>query len=115
MSITRSTNLDQIYVSHFGLTDRVIADILPDDFSKKFDQQHHMAVIEICLNLFTCELYQENLITSKLIKRLMKTKQVKYLISKINLAQQYHADKLFGIIQTPIDEIISDSLTKQKS
>ena len=34
MSITRSTNLDQIYVSQFGLTDRVIADFLPDEFPK---------------------------------------------------------------------------------
>ena len=34
MSITRSTNLDQIYVSQFGLTNRVIADFLPDKFPK---------------------------------------------------------------------------------
>ena len=34
MSITRSTNLDQIYVSQFGLTNRVIADFLPDEFPK---------------------------------------------------------------------------------
>ena len=32
MSITRSTNLDQIYVSQFGLTNRVISDFLPDEF-----------------------------------------------------------------------------------
>ena len=29
--------------------------------------------------------------------------------------QQYHADKLFDIIQTPTDEMIADSLTKPKS
>ena len=41
--------------------------------------------------------------------------QLKHLLRKINLAQQYHADKLFEIIQTPTDEMIEDSLTKPKS
>ena len=44
-----------------------------------------------------------------------KTKQLKHLLSKINLAQQYHADKLYEIIQNPTDEMIADSLTKPKS
>jgi hypothetical protein len=44
-----------------------------------------------------------------------KTKQLKHLLSKINLLQQYHADKLFEIKQTPTDEMIADSLTKPKS
>ena len=45
-----------------------------------------------------------------------KTKQLKHKLSKINLAQQYHADKLFEIIiQMPTDEMIADSLTKPKS
>ena len=34
MPITRSTHLDQIYVYQFGLTNRVIADFLPDEFPK---------------------------------------------------------------------------------
>ena len=38
MSITRSTNLDQIYISQFGLTNRVISDFLPDEFPK--DSSH---------------------------------------------------------------------------
>ena len=42
-------------------------------------------------------------------------KQLKHLLGKINLAQQYHADKLFEIILTPTDEMIADSLTKSKS
>ena len=48
-------------------------------------------------------------------QKLSKTKQLKHLISKINLPQQYHADKLFEIIQSPTDEMIADSLTKPKS
>ena len=44
-----------------------------------------------------------------------KTKQLKHLLSKINLAQKYHADKLFEIIQTLTDEMIADLLTKPKS
>ena len=57
--------------------------------------------IEIGLNLQTCDLYQDNLIASKVIKRLTKTKWLKHLLNKINLAQQYHADKLFEIIKPP--------------
>jgi hypothetical protein len=71
--------------------------------------------IEIGLNLQTCYLYQDNLSASKIIQRQTKTKQLKHLLSKINLAQQYHADKLFEIIQTPTDEMIADSLTKPKA
>ncbi len=52
---------------------------------------------------------------SKVIQRQTKTKQLKHLLSKINLAQQYHADKLFEIIQTPTDEMIADFLTKPKA
>ena len=44
-----------------------------------------------------------------------KTKQLKHLLSKINLAQKYHTDKLFEIIRTRTDEMIADSLTKPKS
>ena len=44
-----------------------------------------------------------------------KTKHVKHLLSKINLAQEYFADKLYVIIQTPTEEIIADSLTKPKA
>ena len=44
-----------------------------------------------------------------------KTKQLKHLLRKINLAQQYYGDKLFEIIQTPTDEMIADSLTKLTS
>ena len=72
-------------------------------------------IIEIGLNLQNCDLYQDNLSASKVIKQLTKTKQLKHLLSKINLAQQYHADKLFEIIQTPTDEMIADSLIKPKS
>ena len=71
--------------------------------------------IEIGLNLQTCYLYQDNLSAFKVIQRQTKTKQLKHLLSKINLAQQYHADKLFEIIQTPTDEMIADSLTKPKA
>jgi hypothetical protein len=44
-----------------------------------------------------------------------KTKQVKHLLSKINLAQQYFADKLYVIVQTPTEEMIADALTKPKA
>ena len=44
-----------------------------------------------------------------------KTKQVKHLLSKINLAQQYFAEKLYVINQTPTEEMIADSLTKPKA
>ena len=44
-----------------------------------------------------------------------KTKQVKHLLIKINLAQQYFADKLFVIVQTPTEEMIADALTKPKA
>jgi len=60
-------------------------------------------------------LYQDNLIASKVIIEQTKTKQLKHLLSKINLAQTYHADKLYEIIQTSTDEMIADSLTKPKS
>ena len=54
----------------------------------------------------------DNLRASKIIIKSTKTKQVKHLLSKINLAQQYFADKLYVIIQTPTEEMIADSLTK---
>jgi len=41
-----------------------------------------------------------------------KTKKLKHLLSKINLAMQYHADNIIEIIETPTDEMIADSLTK---
>ena len=44
-----------------------------------------------------------------------ETAQTSAKQDKINLAQQYHADKLFEIIQTPTDEMIADSFTKPKS
>jgi len=43
-----------------------------------------------------------------------KTKQVKHLLIKINLAQQYFVDKLY-IVQTPTEGMIADSLTKSKA
>jgi len=72
-------------------------------------------LIEINLPTTISHLYQDNLSASKVIMKQTKTKQLKHLLSKINLAQQYHADKLFEIIQTPTDEMIADSLTKPKS
>ena len=36
-------------------------------------------------------------------------------MSKINLAQQYYADKLYVIIQTPTEDMIADALTKPKA
>ena len=38
-----------------------------------------------------------------------------HLLSKINLAQKYYADKLYAIIQTPPDDMIADDLTKPKA
>ena len=65
------------------------------------------------LNLKTCDLYQDNLNASKVIKRLTKTKQTSNtLLSEINIAQPYHGDKLFETIQTPTEEMITDSLTE---
>jgi hypothetical protein len=72
-------------------------------------------LIEIELPTSISYLYQDNLSASKVIMKQTKTKQLKHLLSKINLAQQYHADKLYEIIQTPTDEMIADSLTKPKS
>jgi hypothetical protein len=71
--------------------------------------------LEIGLPLSICHLYQDNLSASKIISKTTKTKQVKHLLSKINLCQQYFADKLYEIIQTPTDEMIADALTKPKS
>jgi len=71
--------------------------------------------IEIGLNLKTCNLYQDNLSASKVIKRLTKAKQLKHLLSNINFAQQYYIDKLFEIIQTPTEEMIANSVTNPKS
>jgi hypothetical protein len=55
-------------------------------------------LIEINLPTTISHLYQDNLSASKVIMKQTKTKQLKHLLSKINLAQQYHADKLFEII-----------------
>ena len=41
----------------------------------------------------------------KLLPRLQKSKQVKHLLSKINLTQQYYADKLYTIIKTTMQRI----------
>ena len=71
--------------------------------------------LEIRLPLSICYLYQDNLSASKIITKSTKTKQVKHLLSKINLAQQYYADKLYTIIQTPTDDMIADTLTKPKA
>jgi hypothetical protein len=51
---------------------------------------------------------------SKILSKSAKTKQVKHFLSKINLAQQYFADRLYVIIQTPTDDMIADALTKPK-
>ena len=69
---------------------------------------------EIGLPLTICHLYQDNLSASKIMMKSTKTKQVKHLLSKINLAQQYFDDNLYVIIQTPT-EMIADSLTKPKA
>ena len=60
-------------------------------------------------------LYQDNLSASQVIMKQTKSIQLKHLLSKINLALQYHTDKLFEIIQTPTDEMIADLLKKPKS
>jgi hypothetical protein len=52
---------------------------------------------------------------SKIITKTTKTKQVKHLLKKINLAQQYYADKLYVIIQTPTEDMLADSLTEPKA
>ena len=53
---------------------------------------------------------------SKNITKTAKTKQIKHLLRKINLAQQYYAeDKLYVIIQTPTEDMIADALTKPKA
>ena len=70
---------------------------------------------EIGLPLTICHLYQDNLSASKIIMKSIKTQQVKHLLSKINLAQQYFADKLYVIVQTPTEEMIADALTKPKA
>ena len=59
--------------------------------------------LEIGLPLSICYLHQDNLSASKIITKSTKTKQVKHLLSKFNLAQQYYADKLYVIIQTPTE------------
>ena len=77
-------------------------------------------ILEIGLPLSICHLYQDNLSASKILSKSAKTKQVKHLLSKINLAQQYFADRLYVIIyiiiiQTPTDDMIADALTKPKA
>ena len=49
------------------------------------------------------------------MNRSKNTKQVKHLLSKINLAQQYFAVKLYVTVQTPTKEMIVDALTKPKA
>ena len=71
--------------------------------------------IEIELPTTINNLYQDNWSASEVIMKQTKTKQLQHPPSKINLAQQYHADKLFEIIQTPTDVMVADSLTKPKS
>ena len=71
--------------------------------------------LEIGLPLSICHLYQDNLSASKIISKSAKTKQVKHLLSKINLDQHYYADKLYAIIQTPTDDMIADALTNPKA
>ena len=50
-------------------------------------------LIEIGLPTIS-HLYQDNLSASKVIMKQTKTNQLQHLLSKINLAHQYHADKL---------------------
>jgi hypothetical protein len=71
-------------------------------------------LIEIELRTSISYLYQDNLSASKVIMKQTKTKQLKHQLSKINLAQQYHADKLYEIIQTPTDEMIKCLTTRLK-
>ena len=70
--------------------------------------------LEVGLPLSICHFYQDNLSASNLISKSAKTKQVTRLLSKINLAQQYYADRLYTIIQTVTYNMIDDSLTKRK-
>ena len=65
---------------------------------------------EIGLLLSICHLYQDNLNAFKIILKYAKTKQV-----KIKLAQQYYADRLYTIIQTPTDDMIADTWIKPKA
>ena len=67
------------------------------------------------LPLSICHIYQDFMSASKIISKTPKMKQVKHLLSKINLAQEYYADKLYIIIQNPTDDMIADCLTKPKS
>jgi len=67
------------------------------------------------MRLSICCHYQDNLSASKIITKTTKTKQVKHLLKKINLAQQYYADKLYVIIQTPTEDMLADSLTEPKA
>ena len=46
-------------------------------------------IMEIGLPLSICCHYPDNLSASKIIIKTVKTKQVKHLLSKINLSQQY--------------------------
>jgi len=62
--------------------------------------------LEIGLPLSICYLYQDNLSAYKIITKTTKTKQVKYLLSKINLAQQYCADKLYAILYNHLQIIL---------
>ena len=71
--------------------------------------------LEIGLTLSICYLYQDNLSSSKIILKSAKTEQVKHSLSKINLAQQYDADKLYIIIQIPTPYMIADTLTKPEA
>ena len=66
-------------------------------------------------DLSICYLYQDNLSSSKIILKSAKTEQVKHSLSKINLAQQYDADKLYIIIQIPTPYMIADTLTKPEA
>ena len=70
---------------------------------------------EIGLPLTICHIYQDNLSAPKIIIKYTKTKQVTHLLRKINLAQQYFADKLYAIVQTPTHEMIAHTLTKPKA
>ena len=65
--------------------------------------------------LSICHLKQANLSASETLSKSAKTKQVKHLLRTINLAQQYFADRLYIIIQTPTEDMIVDALTKPKA
>jgi len=67
----------------------------------------------IGIPLTICHLNQDK--RSKRVQNIVKftkTKKVKHLLSKINLAQQYFADKLSVTVQTPTEEMIADASTK---